>query len=99
MYALDNESGVAVMPPVKAQKKAPNEPQWFTEGGNGVAPTYPGADWFNIMQAELLNILTDAGITPDKTQLNQLTLAIRTLARNEIGNLPAASGTVAGILR
>nr|AFA44266.1 phage tail collar domain protein [Avibacterium paragallinarum] len=99
MYALDNESGVAVMPPVKVQKKAPNEPQWFTEGGNGVAPTYPSADWFNIMQAELLNILTDAGITPDKTQLNQLTLAIRTLARNEIGNLPAASGTVAGILR
>ncbi|MFZ7107919.1 tail fiber protein [Avibacterium avium] len=99
MYSLDNESGVAVMPPIKAQKKAPSEPQWFTEGGNGVAPTYPGADWFNIMQAELLNILTDAGITPEKTQLNQLTLAIRTLARNEIGNLPAASGTVAGILR
>ncbi len=99
MYALDNESGVAVMPPVKAQKKAPNEPQWFTEGGNGVAPTYPGADWFNIMQAELLNILTDAGMTPNKAQLNQLALAIRTLARKEIANIPAASGTVSGILR
>ena len=99
MYALDNESGVAVMPPVKAQKKTPNEPQWFTEGGNGVAPTYPGADWFNIMQAELLNILTDAGMTPNKAQLNQLTLAIRTLARKEIANIPAASGTVSGILR
>lgn len=77
MYALDNNSGVVVMPEVKNQQFQPNAPRWFTEGGNGIAPSYPGADWFNIVQAELLNILTDAGMTPDKGQFNQITQAIR----------------------
>ncbi|ORC32900.1 hypothetical protein BES36_010390, partial [Haemophilus quentini] len=79
MYALDNNSGVVVMPEVKNQQFQPNAPRWFTEGGNGIAPSYPGADWFNIVQAELLNILTDAGMTPDKGQFNQITQAIRAL--------------------
>ena len=79
MYALDNNSGVVVMPEVKNQQFQPNAPRWFTEGGNGIAPSYPGADWFNIVQAELLNILTDAGMTPDKGQFNQITQAIRAI--------------------
>lgn len=77
MYALDNNSGVVVMPEVKNQQFQPNAPRWFTEGGNGIAPSYPGADWFNIVQAELLNILKEAKITPDKNKLNQITEAIR----------------------
>lgn len=79
MYALDNSSGVAVMPGIKPQLKSALEPQWFTEGGNGVAPTYPGADWFNIVQAELLNVLKKAGINPDKANHEQLTRAIQKL--------------------
>ncbi|HHE3594931.1 TPA: tail fiber protein [Pasteurella multocida] len=81
MYALDNDSGVQTMPEVKAKKFNHNEPRWFTEGGNGVAPSYPGADWFNIVQAELLNILIEANITPDKSQLNQITLAIKEVVK------------------
>lgn len=92
MYALDNRSGVAVMPPVKAQFKAHNEPQWFTEGGNGVSPSYPGADWFNIVQAELLNIITEARITPNKTQLNQLSLAIKAIVNQSRLGLTSDSG-------
>ncbi|MFC0911940.1 hypothetical protein ACFGYH_02570 [Pasteurella multocida] len=81
MYALDNDSGVQTMPEVKAKKFNHTEPRWFTEGGNGVAPSYPGADWFNIVQAELLNILIEANITPDKSQLNQITLAIKEVVK------------------
>lgn len=77
MYALDNDSGVKTMPEIKSKKFEPTDTHWFTEGGNGVAPSYPGADWFNIVQAELLNILKEAKITPDKNKLNQITEAIR----------------------
>ncbi len=77
MYALDNDSGVKTMPEIKSKKFEPVDTHWFTEGGNGVAPSYPGADWFNIVQAELLNILKEAKITPDKNKLNQITEAIR----------------------
>ena len=77
MYALDNDSGVKTMPEIKSKKFEPSDTHWFTEGGNGVAPSYPGADWFNIVQAELLNILKEAKITPDKNKLNQITEAIR----------------------
>ncbi|HDR1414532.1 TPA: hypothetical protein QB226_000421 [Pasteurella multocida] len=84
MYALDNDSGVQTMPEVKAKKFNHTEPRWFTEGGNGVAPSYPGADWFNIVQAELLGVLTAGGIHPDKTNLNQLTQAIQQVVQNKV---------------
>ncbi|MFC1142338.1 hypothetical protein ACFGXH_12000 [Pasteurella multocida] len=84
MYALDNDSGVQTMPEVKAKKFNHTEPRWFTEGGNGVAPSYPGADWFNIVQAELLGVLTAGGINPDKANLNQLTLAIQQVVQNKV---------------
>ncbi|MCV9099266.1 phage tail protein, partial [Escherichia coli] len=41
--------------------------------------TWPGMDWFNIVQAELLNTLEEAGIQPDKTKLNQLALSIKAI--------------------
>ncbi|WP_424411739.1 hypothetical protein ACPEER_05730 [Pasteurella sp. PK-2025] len=84
MYALDNDSGVQTMPEVKAKKFNHTEPRWFTEGGNGVAPSYPGADWFNIVQAELLGVLKAGGINPDKANLNQLTLAIQQVVQNKV---------------
>ncbi|HDR1022163.1 TPA: hypothetical protein QB352_001425 [Pasteurella multocida] len=84
MYALDNDSGVQTMPEVKAKKFNHTEPRWFTEGGNGIAPSYPGADWFNIVQAELLGVLKAGGINPDKANLNQLTLAIQQVVQNKV---------------
>jgi hypothetical protein len=75
MYHLDNSSGIDVMP---APKRAISLKQkWFTEGDAQTPPSYPGADWFNIVQAELLNVLKAGDITPQKTQLNQLSDAIR----------------------
>ncbi|QLR62508.1 tail fiber domain-containing protein [Citrobacter sp. RHBSTW-00976] len=77
MFHIDNKSGIAVMPPVK--DKFSDIPLFFTEGGNGVLPSWPGADWFNIVQTELLNILNVAGITPSKTNHTQLVDALKTI--------------------
>jgi hypothetical protein len=60
MYHVDNSTGVPVMPqpsPVTSETEL-----FFTEGGNGVPPTYPGPDWFNTIQSELLNILRALGL-------------------------------------
>ncbi|EKN3738781.1 hypothetical protein OU751_003334 [Yersinia enterocolitica] len=89
MYGLDNTSGINVMPTVSPKVSA--TPLWFTEGGAGQAPSYPGQDWFNMFQAELLNVLADAGIAPIKTDLTQLSKAIKKLITNEnVGYLKAA---------
>ncbi|HCR2154452.1 TPA: hypothetical protein OND32_002378 [Enterobacter asburiae] len=77
MFHIDNKSGVTVMPPVK--EKLSDNPLFFTEGGNGVPPSWPGADWFNIVQTELLNILITAGIPPEKANHEQLTEALKKL--------------------
>ena len=77
MFHVDNNSAVPVMPAVKPVVSA--ETSFFTEGGNGVPPTYPGPDWFNIIQSELLAVLAAAGITPDKANNVQLLAAMRAL--------------------
>lgn len=64
MFHLDNSSGVDTMPTVA--NKQSDTTKWFTEGDNVNPPSYPGQDWFNIMQAECLNILKVANITPKK---------------------------------
>ncbi|MFV9177471.1 GDSL-type esterase/lipase family protein [Serratia marcescens] len=75
MFYLDNNSGVPVMP--KPQENYSDEPLWFTE--DKAKPSYPGADWFNAVTMELLNILKLAGISPDKFKFNQLSTAISQL--------------------
>lgn len=94
MFHLDNESGISNRPaiaPLRSQQRL-----WFTEGGHGNAISYPGADWFNIVQAELLSVLDEAGIAPDKGQLNQIAQAIRQMsegkAREYIEQLGQADG-------
>lgn len=78
MYFLDNDSGVGTMPPVV--EVISSTPRWFTES----PPSYPGAAWFNIVQAELMNAVKDAGIELDKSQLNQLSqVLISKLDKNQ----------------
>ncbi|MGR6980798.1 endosialidase catalytic beta-propeller domain-containing protein [Testudinibacter sp. P27/CKL/0425] len=81
MYHLDNESGVSTRPELPA--KVSDQRLWFTEGGGGEQPSYPGAHWFNMVQAELLGILDDAGIAPEKSELNQISRAIREMAKGQ----------------
>lgn len=74
MFHVDNSTGVPVMPqpsPVTSEAEL-----FFTEGGNGIPPTYPGPDWFNIVQSELLNVVRTAGISPDKMDSTQLLSAL-----------------------
>ncbi|WP_163637802.1 hypothetical protein [Morganella morganii] len=77
MFGLDNKSGINVMPPIAPADS--QTPLWFTEGGAGLSATYPGQDWFNQIQAELLNVLNEAGITPEKGRLNQLSQSIKAI--------------------
>lgn len=77
MFHLDNNSGISSMPAPGAVQS--NATRWFTEGAGTGVPSWPGQDWFNIMQAEVLNVLVDAGIVPDKTKFNQLSLAVKAL--------------------
>ncbi|SHG64261.1 Phage Tail Collar Domain [Pantoea sesami] len=80
MYWLDNNSGQKDMPEIPGI----NSPdiQWFHEGGAGRAPSYPGAHFFNMLQAELLGVADSAGIEPDKFKLNQLSQAIKKLIKD-----------------
>lgn len=78
MYWLDNDSGVASppgIPPVLSSTRL-----YFTEGGGGEQPSIPGGEWFNMITDELLNVLTLAGVTPDKADHAQLAKAIQSIA-------------------
>ncbi|EMB4112119.1 hypothetical protein QZQ41_21155 [Serratia marcescens] len=77
MYFLDNNSGVNAMPPIAPVNST--AVRWFTEGSGSLPPSWPGMDWFNIIQAELIGILTAAGMSPDKVRVDQLATAIKSI--------------------
>ncbi|EOA1177746.1 hypothetical protein ACHNHT_001109 [Salmonella enterica] len=77
MFYVDNNSGSPTMPALSPAQS--NTPTWFTEGDRNKGISHIGQDWLNILQAELLNILSEAGIKPDKGKLNQLTLSIKAI--------------------
>ncbi|MGU5666582.1 phage tail protein [Aeromonas hydrophila] len=80
MYWLDNDSGVTTppaIPPVASVTR-----KWFTEGGVGEQPSWPGGEWFNMMTDENLQVLALAGMTPDKADHTQLAKAIQAIAFN-----------------
>lgn len=99
MFYVDNNSGVPNMPPLSPAQS--NTPTWFTEGDKNKGVSYIGQDWLNILQAELLNILSEAGIKPDKGKLNQLALSVKAIitanAYTQANNLKEIfdAGTVA----
>lgn len=88
MYHLDNTSGVPEMPEPK--EKQSNSPRWFGESQEQGGISWPGADWFNTIQAELLNLLSAAGIDPKKHSFDQLSKAIPVLGdaglRNDLSS-------------
>lgn len=77
MYYVDNNSGSPTMPALSPVQS--NIPTWFTEGDRNKGISWIGQDWLNILQAELLNVLSEAGIKPDKGKLNQLTLSVKAI--------------------
>ncbi|HGV3493359.1 hypothetical protein [Klebsiella pneumoniae] len=82
MYHLDNTSGVPEMPEPKDEQSV--SPRWFGESQEQGGISWPGADWFNTVQAELLNLLAAAGIQPEKKAFDQLSQAIPVLGEKKI---------------
>ncbi|WP_270803876.1 MULTISPECIES: phage tail protein [unclassified Aeromonas] len=78
MYWLDNNSGISTMPTTPAVVSLTKK--FFSNGGVGEPPSIPEDFWFNMVQEELLGVLTLAGITPDKSDLNQVAKAIQSIA-------------------
>ncbi|AIO44790.1 hypothetical protein DM44_4777 [Burkholderia cepacia] len=77
MFQTDQATAVSALP-VPA---AAGTPGYFT-GGNpatGQAATILDADWLNMVQEELLNLLIAAGIAPSKTTYTQVRDAIRSI--------------------
>ncbi|HFK4066893.1 TPA: hypothetical protein ACG1UU_004357 [Kluyvera ascorbata] len=96
MYFVDNNTGVPVMPPVK--EVLSSSPLFFTEGGNGVPPTWPGPDWFNIIQSELINFLEAYGVNPEKSNLNQLRAAVEEAIRQKATESSALLTAIAALV-
>ena len=95
MYQIDNSTAVAAIP----ASTAPGTTGYFTDGNpaTGVSATILNAEFMNSIMMENLNVLAAAGITPVKSQFNQLALAIAKIVQN--GAAGAASETSAGILK
>lgn len=70
MFNIDTSSTTISKP----SPSIANAPGWFGPSG-----TTPSADWANAIQAELLNILSAANITPNKATTNQVITALKTL--------------------
>jgi hypothetical protein len=78
MYWLDNNTGISTAPTPPAVISLTK--RFFTNGGLGEQPSIPEDFWFNMIQEELLGVLTMAGIAPAKGDLNQVAKAIQSIA-------------------
>ncbi|WP_245209370.1 right-handed parallel beta-helix repeat-containing protein [Serratia fonticola] len=88
MFHLDNTSAVPEMPEPKEPQS--NTPRWFGESQQQGGISWPGADWFNIIQAELLAILELDSVTPDKAKFDQVAKTIHSLSQKfpkELGEI------------
>ncbi|MGL4886377.1 MAG: hypothetical protein ACRC4V_08555 [Aeromonas veronii] len=96
-YWIDTGTGVSTDPGTTAVISAIR--QYATEGGQGVSPTIPGAEWFNMMTGEVLAVLQEAGISPDKANQAQLVEAIkkvisdRAATQSEVNNSDPSTQT------
>jgi hypothetical protein len=78
MYWIDNDTGVSSTPLPPAVISLTKK--FFTNGGLGEPPSIPEDFWFNMVQEELLGVLTMAGIAPVKSDLGQLAKSIQSIA-------------------
>lgn len=83
MHQLNNGSQVTVKP---KQKNPMGQPGFFTEGGQGVTPSYPGADYFNAQIEEFIFALKEMNIAFDPTRFDHLArlLTERSPCENQI---------------
>ncbi len=74
MFQIDNSTAVAAIP----GPTPPGAAGYFTDGNpaTGVSATILPAEFMNMLMMENINVLVAAGIQPDKSKHNQLSLAI-----------------------
>jgi microcystin-dependent protein len=77
MYAIDNPSSVAARPAAPA----PGTPGWFSKGNPAAAQEATIVEdwWCNLIQDEILTVIEQAGLVPDKNNHTQLWEALQTL--------------------
>lgn len=87
------KSGAVASPPAATD----NTSVGYPTAGNpqtGEMPTKPGPYWFHMMTEELVNVLTAAGITPDKATTDQLLTALQSLFVNVSGDVMTGNLTL-----
>jgi len=96
VFRIDNSSAVPSLPIAGP----PGTPGFFTDGNPAAAleATIVDGWWLNMLQEEILTVVTQAGITPSKTSYRQLYDAIIAIASGSVdvsGFLPLIGGTLA----
>lgn len=83
------KSGASATPP-----SPPSSPSvGYPIGGDpglGTPATKPGPYWYHMITEELRGLVAAAGLTPDASNLNQLTLAVQELIRQAAGDYKAS---------
>ena len=95
MHRIDN-AWVATQKPAAQPVGTPG----FFQAGNvssQLLATVVDYDWANTVQEEIVGVVLDAGLTPDKQNDGQLKLAIHQIAKTEIAN--AAPPPVSSIVQ
>lgn len=82
MFRIDSAGAVASPPATEAEGGVVG---YFTEGNPATSTpaTVFSADWGNTIQEELIALLTAAGVTPSKTDRDQVLESIRWLIEND----------------
>ena len=90
------EAGASGTPP-----SAPASPSTgYATAGNpatSTPATKPGKYWYHMVTEELRKVIVDAGLTPDHTNVNQLSQAIQQLIINGAVKTPVRAATTANI--
>lgn len=96
MYQIDNSTAAQAIP---ASTTAGSK-GYFTDGNpaTGTPATILPAEFMNMLMMENLNVLAAAGIAPDKSKFNQLSLAISKITGSNLNwdNLSGKPNTVSG---
>ncbi|MEZ9972829.1 hypothetical protein AB4394_17910 [Vibrio lentus] len=91
MHPLRNGSQVTERP---ADKPVSGSPGYFTESGENNVPSYPGADWFNHVIDEFLNLLASFNITFDPSDDENLARCLDYVFKRTDGSLVFTSASV-----
>lgn len=94
MYKIDIATATDALPPATAPGPKPNSYFEDKDPASGVAGTVVPAEFMNMIQEEVCNVITDAqsGLTLNKSLRNQLIQAIKNIIDSRSSAIP--SGTV-----